>query len=188
MNVKLDEYTLRLLEVAGAWLSGIGTLLAVVVALHLARVQKAVRLKVSAGIRLVITPSRGRDAEVLDISVTNIGDRAVVITNVLWRWGIVKRHYAVQVTGSAMDSLKIHQRLEPGHRGSFYIVLDPNERENWVLRFAKEMPRHFRGAWLRRLQIGIATAVGTTKWVSVEDSLRKELIKSAEAVKKPLRN
>ncbi len=180
--MKFDEYTLRVLEVAGTWLSGFGTVLAVAVALYLARSQKVVRLNITAGIRLIITPGEEQDTEVVDISVVNTGDRPVVITNVLWRWGVIRRRYAVQVTGSAMDSLRIHQRLDTGHRGSFYIELDPNDRENWSRRFSREMPRRFRGLWLRRLQVGIATAVGTTTWAPAENTLRKKLLESAKEV------
>ena len=172
----LDEHTLRLLEVAGTWVSGIGTLLAVVMALYLARAERAVRLKVSAGVRLVVTPGEERTPEVISIEVVNVGARPAVITNVLWRWGILRRQYAVQVTGSAMDSLKIHQRLEPGHRGSFYIELDQDDQENWARCFVKNMPNRFRALWLRRLQIGVATAVGITQWCVVESTLREKLV------------
>lgn len=174
----LDEHELRLLEVAGTWLSGVGALLAVVTALYLARMERTVRLKVSAGLRLIVTPGEEQTPEVVDITVVNVGERPVVITNVLWRWGILRRHYAVQVTGSPMDSLQILQRLDPGHRGSFYIELNPDDQENWARRFAKNMPKHFRHIWLRRLQIGIATAVGVTRWSSVEGTLREKLSES----------
>lgn len=180
--MNFDEHTYRLLEIGGNWLSGLGSLSAVLVALYLARAQRAVRLKINAGARLIITPGRGQDGEVVDISVANVGDRPVEITNVLWKMGVLRRRCAVQVTGSAMDSLKIHGRLEPGNRGSFYIELDPSDRENWVRRCAQDMPKHFRAVWLRRLKVGIATAVGTTTWASVEDSLRKELLDTAQAL------
>jgi hypothetical protein len=95
----MNEATYRLLEVIGTWLSGIGSLLAVVVALYLARSQSSVKLKVSVGHRLIVTPGIKRESEVIDISVINVGERPVVITNVLWMTGILKRKYAVQITG-----------------------------------------------------------------------------------------
>lgn len=177
--MKLDDQTWKLIEVAGTWLSGIGTLLAVIVALYLARIEKAVRLKVSAGVRLVFTQGQDETPEVIAISVVNLGDRPVVITNVLWKWGLFKRGYAVQVTGSPMDSLKIHQTLEVGHQGSFYIAIDAGDQENWFRRFAENLPKRFRKIWLRRLYVGIATAVGTTIWSPVENTMREKLLETA---------
>lgn len=175
----IDENTYRLLVIGGAWLSGIGSLLAVLVALYLARAEQSVRLKISAGHRLVITPGDVDQAEVIDISVANTGARPAVVTNVLWKMGIFKRQYAVQITGSPLDSLRIHQRLEPGHRGSFYIELDPNDEENWIFRFSKNIPQKFRHIWARRLRVGIATAVGKTIWAPVERSLQQKLVETA---------
>jgi hypothetical protein len=180
--MSVDKDTLQILDVIGTWLSGVGTLLAVVVALYLARSEKAVRLKITAGVRLIITPGEDQSSEVAEISVANTGARTVFITNVLWRWGVVRRRYAVQVIGSAMDSLKLHQRLDVAHRGSFYIELDPDDRENWARRFAMKLPRRLRGLWLRRLEVGIATAVGTTIWASVENTLRDKLLEAAKEV------
>jgi hypothetical protein len=87
----MDETTYRLLEVAGSWLAGIGSLLAVVVALYLARAESTIRLKIDAGHRLIITPGVEENAEAISISVANTGARPVVITNVLWKMGIVRR-------------------------------------------------------------------------------------------------
>ncbi len=180
VKMTIDEQTYRLLEVLGTWISGIGSLLAVIVALYLALSERAVRLKVTAGYRLVMTSGLGKDGEVIDITVANIGARDVVVTNVLWSWGILRRQYAVQVTGSAMDSLRIHQRLEPGHRGSFYIDVDPKDDDNWIRRFAKNLPKYLRKLWVRRMKVGISTAVGKTVWAPIEMSLGKELIEAAE--------
>jgi hypothetical protein len=177
----MDETTYRLLEIAGSWLAGIGSLLAVVVALHLARIEKAVRLAITAGHRLIITPGVGQDAEVVEISVANVGSRPVVITNVQWKMGVVKRQYAVQViTGWDLDSLRIHGELKPGHRGAFYIVLDPNDPTNWIRRFAKNAPRRFGWLWARRLRIGISTAVGKTIWAPIERNLQEKLSEAAD--------
>lgn len=175
----MTENAYRLLEIIGSWLSGVGSLLAVIVALYLARSARAVQLKINVGHRLIITPGIAGHAEAVDISVANTGAAAVVIANVQWKYGIVKRRYAIQVTGSPLDSLRIHQKLEPGHRGSFYIELDPNDPENWIRRFSKEAPKKLSWLWARRLRIGISTAVGSTIWAAVEKNLQKKLIEAA---------
>ena len=178
----MDEHVYRLLEIAGAWLSGVGSLLAVIVALYLARKQGAVLLKINVGYRMVITRGSDDHTEVVAISVSNLGARPVVITNVLWITGIIKRQHAVQLTGSVMDSLRIHQALDPGHQGSFYIEIDPTDADNWMRRMAKDMPYRFRTLWTRRMKVGISTAVGTTVWEPIEKSLQEKLLEVAEAL------
>ena len=84
----MDEATLRLLEVAGSWVSGIGALLAVWVSLHLARRQTAVKLAVAAGHRVIVTPGEPEMPEYVSVRVVNLGQQPVTITNVGWRMGI----------------------------------------------------------------------------------------------------
>jgi hypothetical protein len=177
-----DEATYRLLEVIGTWLSGIGSLFAVAVALYLARVRSAVKLKITAGHRLIITPGTKAYSEVINIRVVNLGERAVLITGIELVTGILKRKYFAQMTSSPMNNLRIPGTLEPGHQGSFYIELDLKDQSNWIRRIAKEMPPKFRSLWVRRMKVGISTAVGRTVWKRIEKGLQEKLLEAAQAI------
>ena len=64
----MDRATWEFINSFSPWLSAFGTIAAVVIALYLARVDKRVRLEVSAGIRLMVTPgSPGPHPEYLEL-------------------------------------------------------------------------------------------------------------------------
>jgi hypothetical protein len=79
-----------------------------------------------------------------------------------------------------MDSLRIHGKLQPGHQGSFFIDLDPNDKNNWVRRTARDMPARFQKIWVLRMKVGITTAVGKTFWKPIENNLQEKLLEATE--------
>ncbi len=76
-----------------------GTISAVVVSLYLARHDNNVKLEVSAGHRLRVTPGDKKPyPEYLVIKIVNIGHREAQVTNIGWKVGLFRPQLAVQTT------------------------------------------------------------------------------------------
>ena len=93
---------INLFSAFGAWLGAVGTTLAVVAALYLARRESKIRLKVSAGHRLIVTPGSGDMPDYCHVRVVNAGFRKATVTGVGWSIGLFgngpfKRQLAVQI-------------------------------------------------------------------------------------------
>ncbi len=174
----MDEATLRLLEVARTWISDIGALLAVAVSLHLARQQTAIKLAVQAGHRILLTPGEQETPEFVLVRVVNLGQQPVVITNFGWRWGIIRKKYAVQ----SLHQLGLGHvppiQLTTGQEAGFYVPLSGG----WMTRMAGELNSKFPrlAAWMVRVQI--STSVGKTITRPVESGLRKKLVEALAGI------
>ena len=79
----MDRETWEFINSFAAWFSAAGTIAAVITALYLATQDRRIHLKVTAGIRLVISEYRGVENEdLIVIRVTNVGHRSAKITGV----------------------------------------------------------------------------------------------------------
>ena len=70
--------------VLGTWVASIGTVAAVITSLWFALHQNAIKLEVTAGHRIIVTPGRADTPDYCCIRVVNIGLRPAKITNVVW--------------------------------------------------------------------------------------------------------
>jgi hypothetical protein len=121
----LSEHTLRLLEVAGVWVSSVGTVAAVIVALMLAWDANRVKLDVSVNVMQIIpsTPQR----ETILVRVCNINPRPATIQSITWRAGFLpfgpfKYKHFYQAHYSRFDpSTKLPCELKDGDTASFFI-------------------------------------------------------------------
>jgi hypothetical protein len=75
-GMTLDQ-KIQIWVAVGTWLAGLATLAAVIVALRLAKRIEKVRLKVHAGLRVLIMGDGSPFQKHLAISVTNLGERAL---------------------------------------------------------------------------------------------------------------
>jgi hypothetical protein len=175
----MDEATLRLLEIAGTWVSGIGALLAVGVSLHLAKQQTAVTLAVRAGLRVIVTPGEPEMPEYISVHVVNLGQQPVTITNVGWRMGIFRKRYAVQMLHGIRLSQVPPIELSTGKQANFLVPLDTTD---WMKNMASELDGTFPGlsAWMMKVQI--STSVGKIISRRLEADLRKRLVRARAAV------
>src|SRR4051794_17228391 len=116
----LDQ-KIQIWNTVGTWLAGIATFAAVIVSLHLARRSERLKLKVLAGIRLVVGGDGTPPEEHLNISVTHLGDRAVVVNTVGWAFGKRKeRSYCIQ-TVSGFWTAQYPIELAFGKQASFMV-------------------------------------------------------------------
>lgn len=75
-NAIFDKETFNFINTFAPWLSAIGTIAAVWVAIYFARQDKRLRIDVSAGNRLIVTPGqKGPHPEYLVVHIVNIGHR-----------------------------------------------------------------------------------------------------------------
>jgi len=162
------------------WVSGIGTLLAVIVSLYLARQDSRIRLKLSAGLRQVFTtgpaPPEGRDFIV--ISVTNIGRRAASVTGLFWKSMLVRNFYAMQNPGRAPLSAQLPIRLQDGEGADFTIALRDfisNDRAAFLRMLPR--PRSFTARFLR---VHVRTSTGKVFRVRIEQDLGQWLMEYVE--------
>src|SRR5688572_17908988 len=79
------------------WLSAIGTIAAVVVALYLARARDRITLRLHAYTILLFSPGNDEVPEFVSIEVTNVGRRTATVSQIGWRFGVLRKRHAVQI-------------------------------------------------------------------------------------------
>ena len=175
----MDESSYRLLDLVGSWLTAIGTIGAVVVALALARGQRKVRLRVSVGSRVLVAQGDPRPAEELDryvsVRVTNVGRRPVLVTSLEWSFGIwPNKVYLHQIPGPLPVSAQVPLELGEGQESAFLIPFEGEAM--WLNSMATEL-KEYPLSWLalRTLRMNVVTSYGTKRSVVVEPGLRKKL-------------
>jgi len=176
----MDRTTWQFINSFSSWLSAIGTVAAVIVALYLARRDKRIRLQVSAGIRLIVTQGiKGKHPDFLTIRVTNIGHREAQLTNIGWKVGFFRKKHAVQTTMRDGISSDLPVRLKDGEEASYYIPLD-NRNINWMEDFVKDFMSKYPTIISRSIKIIADTSVGTKFESRIEKGLRDRLVKVAK--------
>lgn len=117
-------------QIAGAF----ATALAVAVSLWVVLSERQPRVKVRAGLRLLITQGRPElSEEVINITVENTGQRPVSVNSIGWRVGWVRRfgpkwmHYGFAMQSAAMrrDSHDPPYVIEPGQEKVMLVNLEP---------------------------------------------------------------
>ena len=140
------------------WLSAIGTLFAVVVALYLARQDKRIRLVGSASRATIIGASPNKLDEVVSISVTNLGTRQFTLTGIYWVSFFLKRkHYLQFIDANALSS-KLPIQLKDGEQATYLIPL-----KEWVKNAQPELvlgPRFLAFLWSRLIFLQVSTTHG----------------------------
>lgn len=151
------------------WFSAFGTIGAVITALYLARRDKRIRLRVSAGHGIIVSyDSEATQKQVLAIRITNIGHRDVQVTGIGWRIGLLRRFYSEQTVISDGISNTLPIRLRDGEEACYYIPLF-NEME-WLKTFIRKMLQpNLR--WRLRF-----TYVGKVIEEPLEQGLKKRII------------
>jgi hypothetical protein len=158
------------------WLSAIGSLSAVFLALYLSRQDKRVRLDVSVGHRLMITPGQaGPHPEYLAIKIVNIGHREAQISNLTWKTGIFKKSYAVQTTTRDLISSPMPHRIKDGEEASYFIELDSNN--DWINIFIKDFLPNFPSLRLWFIRFRVHTSIGKSFSTKLESSFKKLCLK-----------
>jgi hypothetical protein len=164
------------------WVSGIGSLAAVITALHLARASNKIRLRVHIGHRLLLVPGQaGKRPEFVQIGVTSVGSRVARVTSVGYRVGVRKKQLAIQTTEQTPISDPMPKDLTDGQEAQWMIPLD--RQDNWIDRFCKDflLPNWRIRLWSTRLQV--YTSVGQVFEARFEPSIKRRLAEACVRLK-----
>ena len=153
------------------WVSGVGSLSAAVVALHLARWSQSIRFRGYCGLRLAVGGGGPRE-ELVFISVTNIGTRSTVISNLGMRVGLFKKRFAIVTMQKDFYSVGIPYPLGDGQEAHWAMPLD--EKKTWL----RELCEGFvvSPTDVRTLRFQIHTTHGETFNIRPEQPLREALL------------
>lgn len=149
------DQIIQIVNTVGIWLAAFATVAAVGVSLYLSNRSEKVKLKVIVGIWIMLEgrPLSNRGEHVF-ISITNRGERDVVVTSISWSIGKGKgKEYCLTRNWSAGSS-NIPIRLPRGDSANFLISL---KEVDWINDFAKEFCKQRNVKTLRCL---IGTSVG----------------------------
>ncbi len=173
-----SQETWRFINTFAPWISALGTISAVMLSLYLARRDKIVRLEVSAGHRLIVTPGApGPWPEYLSINIVNVGHRDAQITNIGWKVGILRKQHAVQTTINDGMSSPLPVRLRDGEEAKYLIPL--NDTTRWLEDFGTKMMTPF--PWLQSffVRVQVFTSISKIFEAPIEKGLRQKLVEAA---------
>ncbi len=168
----LDQ-KIQIWNAIGTWFAGIATFLAVLVSLYLARKAERLNLKVSAGIRLIFEGDGSPAEENVGITVTNLGDRPVIINSIGWKIGKGKEaRYCIQpVTGKYTHQYP--KQLAHGEQCTFLVSFKITP--DWKLDFANGFVKDLSNKNLKSLRAQVHTSIGQTIEVMPDSSLLEKL-------------
>ncbi len=158
-GINLDTWAA--LNAIGAVFSAIGTVAAVIVALHLARRDYYPRLSITNAIMQTAEPtgSARQILELMTIDGTNIGHSAVTVKGIFWTLGWFRKQTFVTVPYSNSYSTPLPKELTHGQQVFLALPLaDHIKGLNSFVRYLKE--RWFARLLIRSLRCGLYTSIG----------------------------
>src|SRR5712691_9296364 len=114
-----DRETWRFINTFAPWFSAIGTTVAVIVSLYLARRSARPKMKVSISIKTMMGGGGASKPDFLHISAVNNGFRDVTITGLAWRIRGFKPQAFIVLPPNDQYSKKLPARLTYGDEASF---------------------------------------------------------------------
>lgn len=178
----MDPIKLQLWSVIGTWVAGAGTIGAVITSLWLAFHQNKIKLKVSAGHRILIRPHSEGTPDFCSIQVVNVGLRPAIVTHVGWqvrRW--CKKKQMLQTFGYP-EFDDVPKTLYEGEEANFLIpFVRSGGDEDWIVRFPQYMVGQDSWKLIKTLKVTVHTSVGQRFKVKVERNLIQKLEESYKA-------
>jgi len=174
-TMTLDQQ-IQVWNAIGTWVAGIATFAAVLVSLYLARRGDRIRLKLFAGLWLVIRGDGSPPEEHLNISVTNLGDRSVTVETVGWAVGKRKqRRYCIQTVSGPWTA---QYPIELAHGKSANFMVSFIHTPTWLPKFANEFLKSLSDKEIDTLVVQAHTSVGQTIEAKPENDLIERLKKA----------
>jgi hypothetical protein len=156
------------------WLTALGTLLAVVVALYLARRDKKIQASVSATVYRLLDPTRQDSPEFVTVTVTNVGTRSFTLSTIYWQTGVFKRTTYLMVIPVNEYSSRFPLKLADGDQAMYSIPID-DFRRNSLPKFQSQ-PRFLSFIWSRFIFVRIVTTTGDGFKFRINRTLRDEIV------------
>jgi hypothetical protein len=172
-----------LVNTFAGWLSAIGTLLAVIVSLWLARRDSRICLRIMVGLRKIFLERRlyerpADEPDFLFIGVTNIGRRVATVTGLLWKNRLV-RGYLFQMPGEPPISAQIPTTLHDGEEADFVVPMSAFAASSNPADVRRLIPRP-RMLTIFFLRMLVRTSTGELFAAPLEKELRKWILSFAE--------
>ena len=172
----IDE-TYKLWDLIGTWLTGLSTLAAVIVSLLLSK-RGRLNLKISAGIKQIITPGIDDVPSYCCIEVVNAGISPANVTSIAWQVGFCSRdRVRVQIFNN-VNSHRLPAYIQEGEIARFMLPIQRNNLDDWMVRFSKELLEEYSKLSIRlTMKVCVYTSVGEVFRVKVDKGLIEEIIK-----------
>lgn len=157
--------TKEMLDALAQWLSAIGTVGAVIVALYLSRAENRPDLVIRSGIKKIFGPKwkPNDDRDYLHLSATNLGRNDVKITHLIWRMGIFKKSRFIQKVEQTEISAGLPRKISHGDEIDIIHPIDEIDITNSPIT-QKLRKALFPNILVSTLQFGFHTSVGVTFW------------------------
>lgn len=180
---------INLFNAFGAWGAAIGTISAVIVALYLARSDRIIRIRLSAGHRLV---GSGPDLEKYQhncaIKAVNMGFRKVTITGIGWKVGYLKKRTCDQILSMPPFPSTMPITLADGDEATWYIPFNSKDEDpDWIDTFPLEVLGNHPYWTSKSVRIFVYTSVGKIITAPIEKPLRKRLVAAALQYRRKIR-
>jgi hypothetical protein len=169
----IDKCTWEFINTFAPWFAAIGTLGAVIVSLYLARQDRRIKLKVSAGYRIIAIPGE-RGESYLVIYIVNAGHRDAQVTGIGWKVGFINKKYGQTIIINGPHSSPIPIRLKDGEEATYSIPLQGETRwsEDFIQKFLNPHPKF--NLFFTKVQI--FTSIGKVFESKIEKGLRNKLM------------
>ncbi len=170
-----------IISAVGQVLGSIATAAAVIVSLWIVLSERKPKLRISAGLRLIINGGGQPATDVIEINIANIGQQRVTWTAIGWRTGyfrrgpaFLRRELALQNPAYLPESLHLPITLEPGEQRfllqdveAYRSAIKTGVRESFFCR----RPPWSRHPKLTRVEVVISLAAHNGLFKRVEPNL-----------------
>lgn len=163
----METSTVDIWNAVGTWISGLGTIGAVITSLWLANNNNKIKLKIKVNSSILIDTFTKEKQEVCHIEIVNICTRNVKINAIGWeiKRGKIKQNFYQKTDGSL--SAKLPLTLNEGEDIS--IALD-FKHGDWL----KSMAKHLKGYDIKDLKLIVVTNIENFK-CNIDNSLIEAL-------------
>lgn len=168
-----DRDTWKFINTFASWLSALGSLAAVITSLYLARRSDQIRLRISAGVRILVSEgdTPGSRPEYVWVSITNISRRATTLTNLSWKFRLpyMKGVYIWNAPRNPFSSA-LPITLNDGQTANY--ALGVKEFSEKFSEYARSELSGWRNAWKKYFsRFLVATSTGDIFSARIEKSL-----------------
>ncbi|MFC1650571.1 hypothetical protein ACFL2X_03275 [Candidatus Latescibacterota bacterium] len=171
----IEKSTWEFINTFAPWFAAIGTLAAVIVSLYLARQDRRIKLKVSAGHRMLVTEGQqGKSPQYIVISVVNVGHREAKVTGIGWEVGLRKKISAYQTVPRDGLSSTIPVKLEDGDEANYYIPLQGELK--WIESFNNDILKPHPKFNLIFTKVVVFTSIGKVFKSKIEKGLQNKIL------------
>lgn len=165
------------------WLSGVGTLLVVIVSLYLARRDRQIRLEIRATIMKVYGIFE-TDIDVVSITITNLGFRTAAITGVWWSIGLLRKHPCFQVFPQYDEYHNaVRPKITDGEQVEYIIKLSDFDKNLDI--FGEILSKLFLRFSIWTMKIVVFTTTGKYFKSRLSKPLRRHLLQNIQKARQP---